>query len=59
MKKTFKGTFKIVDDKLDFICVTKGVSFEEVEKGLLKLRDEINRQLENKNKCPFSPNKEY
>lgn len=53
-KEVFKGKFKFTDNKLDFTCITKGVSFETVEKGLIKLRDEINRQLQNKDKCPYN-----
>lgn len=54
--KEFHGTFKVVDGILDFTCTTKNVSFKEVEEGLIKLRDEINRQLENKDKCPYNVN---
>jgi len=53
-KKIFNGTFEVKEGILSFNCITKNVSFEEVEKGLIKLRDEINRQLENKNKCPYN-----
>jgi len=52
-KQFFHGTFKVVDGELDFVCHTKGVSFEEVRVGITKLRDELNRQIENQSKCPF------
>jgi len=48
----FQGTFKVTNGKLDFNCETQGVSFNEVRSGLTKLRDEINRQINNQEKCP-------
>lgn len=51
--KVFNGEFNVEKGVLNFVCHTKNVSFEEAEKGLIKLRDEINRQLELKMNCPF------
>lgn len=48
-----RGTFEIVNGELNFVCSTKGVSFEEVKQALTKLRDECQRQLDNETKCPF------
>lgn len=50
--KFIRGTFEVVEGVLSFNCSTKGVSFEEVETAIKKLRDECQRQLDNKNKCP-------
>lgn len=49
----FEGTFSVTDGKLDFVCKTEGISFIDVKDGLIKLRDEINRQLSEQQKCPF------
>lgn len=49
----FQGNFSVTDGKLDFVCITEGISFEDVRAGLTKLRDEINRQLAEQQKCPF------
>lgn len=51
--KYIRGTFEVVDGELSFTCSTKGVSFEEVEKAITKLRDECQRQLNEKSKCPY------
>ena len=48
-----KGSFAVANGKLDFVCETKHVSFAEVKTSLLKLRAEIDRQLDNENSCPF------
>ena len=53
MDKIFKGTFNIVDGKLNFNCKTKNMSFDEVKSGLLLLRSEIERQIKEEKKCPY------
>lgn len=50
-----KGTFEVVDGKLNFVCTTNGVSYEEVQEAITKLRDECQRQLDNGIQCPFHP----
>lgn len=54
-EKFIKGEFSIdfETNGLNFTCSTQNVEFEEVEAALIKLRDEIQRQLDNKHKCPF------
>lgn len=52
-KKHFKGWFELKNGKIELITENKNVSFEEHEKGLILLRDEINRLLANKQNCPF------
>lgn len=51
--KYIRGTFEVVDGELSFTCSTNNVSFSEVKQGLTKLRDEMNRQLDNQKECPF------
>lgn len=51
--KVIRGTFEVMDGVLSFVCTTKGASFGEVETALTKLRDECQRQLDNKEKCPY------
>lgn len=53
--RMFQGTFEIEDGKLNFVCRTHGVSFEDVRAGLIILRDEINRQLAEQENCPHYP----
>jgi len=53
-EKFIRGAFEVVDGVLSFNCSTKGVTFEEVEAAITKLRDECQRQLDNNHKCPFS-----
>ena len=53
-QQVFNGTFNLVGGGTEFTCSTSGISFEEVENGLIRLRDEINRQIMNKDKCPYS-----
>lgn len=49
----FKGTFEVVDGKLDFVCLTKDVPYETVKSGLIKMKEEIERQLANEQLCPY------
>lgn len=56
-KKYINGYFEIIDGELNFTCSTQNVSFEDVSDGLTKLRDELNRQIENQEQCPFHPSK--
>lgn len=58
-EKFIKGEFSIdfESDRLNFTCSTNNVSFKEVENALIRLRDEVQRQLDNKKKCPFMRNK--
>lgn len=49
----FKGTFRVINGELDFVCLTNGVPYETVKAGLIKLKDEIERQLANEQKCPY------
>lgn len=59
MKKILKGEFEYKDGKLSFTCHTSSdMNFDEVETGLIKLRNEIERQLMEKVKCPFFPKEE-
>lgn len=52
--RIFEGTFFITEDnKLNFHCKTKNVSFEDVKNGLIMLRNEVDRQLENEKQCPY------
>lgn len=51
--KTINGTYEVKDGKLDFKCITQGVTFAEVQAGLRMLRDELNRQLANSVSCPY------
>lgn len=53
--KILKGQFEVVDGKLSFTCSTQNVSFDEVLCGLTLLRDELQRQIDNQQKCPFHP----
>jgi hypothetical protein len=54
-EKIIRGEFEIVEGKLSFTCHTQNVSFEEVLNGIILLRDELNRQIDNQTKCPFHP----
>lgn len=58
LPKIIQGEFSIdfETNGLNFTCHTQNVTFTEVENALIKLRDELERQIKNKNKCPFSPN---
>lgn len=50
--RVLEGTFRFKDDKLDFHCHTKNVSFAEVLKCITALRDECQRQIGNQVNCP-------
>lgn len=52
-KKSISGQFSYADGKLNFTCSTANVSFGEVEQALTALRNEVQRQLDNKHLCPF------
>lgn len=55
-KESFiKGVFEVIDGKLSFTCSTQNVSFEQVLEGIVLLRDEMQRQIDNQTKCPFHP----
>ena len=51
--KILKVEFEVVNGELSFTCHTQNVSFEEVLNGITLLRDECQRQIDNKEKCPF------
>lgn len=51
--KILKGDFEVVDGQLSFNCKTKGVEFNEVLIGITKLRDECQRQIDQRSECPF------
>lgn len=38
---------------LNFRCSTQNVEFHEVRDALIRLRDEMDRQIINEKKCPF------
>lgn len=47
------GQFSFVNDKLQFTIQTQNVSFFEVKKALLKLKEEIERQISKEQNCPY------
>lgn len=49
-----EGNFSIdfSTNGLNFECNTQNVEFFEVENALIRLRDEVQRQLDNKKLCP-------
>jgi len=51
--KVLRGSFEVVDGKLSFNCTTTNIPFNEVLFGLTKLRDELNRQIDNQQNCPY------
>jgi hypothetical protein len=51
--ETISGQFSFVNDKLQFTMHTQNVSFPEVKKALLKLKEEIERQISNEQNCPY------
>ena len=55
LPKIIQGEFSIDFETggLNFICNTQNVEFHEVEEAFIRLRDEVQRQLDNKKKCPF------
>ncbi len=52
------GEFTYIGGKLHFICHTQNVSFIEVLAAITALRDECQRQIDNKTVCPFHPKTE-
>ena len=52
-KRILQGTFSYENGKLQFVCNTHGVEFPEVLEAITALRDECQRQIDNKDKCPF------
>lgn len=52
-ERILKGEFTYENGKLDFQCHTQNVPFEEVLEAIMALREECNRQINNKEKCPF------
>lgn len=50
--KNFNGEFEVVDGKLSFTCHTTNIPYEEVLEGIIKLRDELNRQIADQTSCP-------
>ena len=59
LPKIIKGEFSIdfETDSFNFTCNTQNVTFAEVEQALIRLRNEVQRQLDNKEKCPFHTEK--
>lgn len=57
--KVISGTFTYVDGVLDFVTTNSNVSFEESREALIKLRDELNRMLDNQENCPVHNNENY
>ncbi len=51
--KYIKGEFSFIDGVLSFTTKTNGASFNEVLEAITKLRDECQRQIDNKQNCPF------
>ena len=51
--RILKGEFSFENGKLDFQCHTQNVEFEEVLEAIIALKNECQRQIDNKQKCPF------
>lgn len=51
--KIINGSFEYKNDKLTFLCNTKGTSFKHVLKVITAVRDECQRQIDNQKKCPY------
>ena len=51
--KIIRGTFEIIGERLDFNCTTQNASFDEVLIAITKLRDECQRQIDSRQKCPY------
>ena len=49
----FKGSFSVINGHLDLHTTNRNISFEEAETAMLLVRNEIQRILDNKDKCPF------
>ena len=54
--KFIKGSFEFADGKLSFTCSTHNRTFNEVLEAITKLRDECQRQIDNRHQCPFHDN---
>ncbi len=52
-RSIIKGHFEFKNGKLDFNCTNENATFSEVRQALLKIKSEIDRQLENEKKCPY------
>lgn len=52
-ERILRGEFSFKDGKLDFQCHTKNVEFSDVLEAITALRNECQRQIDNKHKCPF------
>lgn len=52
-EKIIKGIFDYSNGVLNFTCTNQNVTFTEAREGLIKLKEEIQRQLDNQEKCPF------
>lgn len=55
LPKMISGEFSIDFETggLNFNCHTQNVEFGEVRDALIRLRDEIDRQIINQQQCPF------
>ncbi len=51
--KTIKAEFEYKDGKLNFNCTTKNVDFNELKIAFIAIKEEIDRQILNEQKCPF------
>jgi hypothetical protein len=52
-KEIIEGAFRLEGDELSFHCHTENASFERVYLALTKLQEEIKRQMDNRDKCPY------
>lgn len=51
---SLKIQFEMIDDEVNCQTSFSHVSFEEAEAFIIRCIDELNRQLNNKEKCPFN-----
>ena len=52
--KCFTADIIYKEGKLSFTTHNNGVSFDEALAAITAVRDECQRQIDNKDKCPFS-----
>lgn len=53
--KMVKSELSVIDGVLTCYSVTHNVTFDEAMECVIRMRDELNRQIEKSINCPFNP----
>jgi hypothetical protein len=53
--KIVRAELSVINGVLTCYSVTKNVTFDEAMEAVIRMRDELNRQIDKSGNCPFNP----